>query len=157
LKWKSVKQLYKIKTAAASLKQFLKSDMQIYKFKFISSYSVIMSSEKEITNNLLLKLTAINFNHNALKLFSYVKISVNKISQLDINISIKKVKTFLYIKILKRRWKNNDTDFNEFIIKILKIMLTLTAFIVNNENNEYSAKTDILTSLIYAEAVKDSI
>jgi len=36
-------------------------------------------------------------------------------------------------------------------------MLTLTAFIVNNENNEYSAKTDILTSLIYAEAVKDSI
>jgi len=157
LKWKSVKQLYKIKTAAASLKQFLKSDMQIYKFKFISSYSVIMSSEKEITNNLLLKLTAINFNHNALKLFSYVKISVNKISHLDINISIKKVKTFLYVKILKRRWKNNDTDFNEFIIKILKIMLTLTAFIVNNENNEYSAKTDILTSLIYAEAVKDSI
>ncbi len=73
------------------------------------------------------------------------------------SISIKKVKTFLCIKILKRRQKNNDTDFNEFIIKILRIMLTLTVFTVNNENNKYSAKTDILTSLIYAEAVRDSI
>jgi len=36
-------------------------------------------------------------------------------------------------------------------------MLTLTAFTVNNENNEYSVKTDILTFLIYAEAVRDSI
>ncbi len=73
------------------------------------------------------------------------------------SISIKKVKTFLCIKILKRRQKNNDTDFNEFIIKILRIMLTLTVFTVNDENNKYSAKTDILTSLIYAEAVRDSI
>ena len=36
-------------------------------------------------------------------------------------------------------------------------MLTLTVFTVNDENNEYSVKIDILTSLIYAEAVKDSI
>jgi len=36
-------------------------------------------------------------------------------------------------------------------------MLTLTAFIVNDKNNEYSAKTNILTSLIYTEAVRDSI
>ena len=36
-------------------------------------------------------------------------------------------------------------------------MLTLTAFIINDENNKYSAKTNILTSLIYAEAVRDSI
>jgi len=43
------------------------------------------------------------------------------------------------------------------MIKILKIMLTLTAFTVNNENNEYLIKTDILTSLIYTEAVRDSI
>ncbi len=43
------------------------------------------------------------------------------------------------------------------MIKILKIMLTLTVFTVNDENNEYSVKIDILTSLIYAEAVKDSI
>jgi len=77
--------------------------MQTYKFKLMSSYSIIMLSEKEITDNSLLKLIAINFNYNALKLFFYVKISVNKISHLDISVSIKKVKTFLYIKILKRR------------------------------------------------------
>ena len=62
-----------------------------------------MLSEKEITDNSLFKLTAINFNHNALKLFSYVKISVNKISHLDVSISIRKVKTFLCIEILKRK------------------------------------------------------
>jgi len=73
------------------------------------------------------------------------------------NVLIKKVKTFLYIKILKRRQKNNDTDFNKFIIKILKVMLTLTAFTVNDESNKYLIKTDILTSLTYAEAVRDSI
>ncbi len=77
--------------------------MQIYRFKFISSHSVVTSLKKEITDNLLLKLTAINFNYNALKLFSYIKISVNKINHLDINVLIKRVKTFLYIKILKRR------------------------------------------------------
>ncbi len=131
--------------------------MQTYRFRFMSSYSVVMLSEKEITDNLLLKLIAINFNYNALKLFFHIKISVNKISHSDVNISIKKVKTFLCIKILKRRQKNNDTDFNEFIIKILKIMLTLIAFTVNDESNEYSVKTDILTSLIYAEAVRDLI
>jgi len=131
--------------------------MQSYKFKFISSHSVVTLSEKEITDNSLFKLTAINFNYNALKLFSYIEISVNKISHLDMSILIKKVKTFLYIKILKRRQKNNDINFNEFIIKILKVMLTLTAFIVNNENNKYSVKTDILTSLIYAEVVRNLI
>ncbi len=36
-------------------------------------------------------------------------------------------------------------------------MLTLTVFTVNDESNKYLAKTDISTSLIYAEAVKDSI
>ena len=131
--------------------------MQIYRFKFISSHSVVTSLKKEITDNLLLKLTAINFNYNALKLFSYIKISVNKINHLDINVLIKRVKTFLYIKILKRRQKNNDIDFNEFIIKILKVMLTLIVFTVNDKNNKYLIKINILTSLIYAEAVRDSI
>ncbi len=69
----------------------------------MSSHSVVTLSEKEITDNLLLKLTAINFNYNALKLFFYVEISVNKISHLDMSVLIKKVKTFLYIKILKKR------------------------------------------------------
>jgi len=77
--------------------------MQSYEFKLMSSHSVIMSSEKEITDNSLLKLIVINFNYNVLKLFFHIKISVNKISHLDISVSIKKVKTFLYIKILKRR------------------------------------------------------
>jgi len=131
--------------------------MQSYKFRLISSHFVVTSSEKKITDNSLLKLIAVNFNHNALKLFSYVKISINKISYSDINISIKRVKTFLCIKILKRRQKNNDIDFNKFIIKILKIMLTLTAFTVNDENNKYSVKTDILTSLTYTEAVRNLI
>ena len=131
--------------------------MQTHKFRLTSSYFVVTLLKKEITDNLLLKLIAVNFNHNTLKLFSYVEISVNKISHLNINVSIKKVKTFLCIKILKKRWKNNDTDFNELIIKILKVILILTAFIVNDESNEYSVKTDILTSLIYAEAVKDLI
>jgi len=77
--------------------------MQIYRFKFINFYSVVMLLKKEITDSSLLKLTAINFNYNALKLFFYIKISVNKISHLDVNILIKKVKTFLYIEILKKR------------------------------------------------------
>jgi len=123
----------------------------------MSSHSVVMLSKKEITDNSLLKLTTINFNHNVLKLFFYIKISVNKISHLDINISIKKVKTFLCIKILKRRQKNNNIDFNELMTKILRIMLTLTAFTVNDENSKHSIKTDILTSLTYAEAVRDLI
>jgi len=116
-----------------------------------------MLSEKEITDNLLLKLIVVNFNYNALKLFFYIEIFVNKISHLDMSILIKKVKIFLYIKILKKRQKNNDTDFNKFIIKILKVILTLTAFTINNESNEYSVKTDILISLIYTEVVRDSI
>ncbi len=116
-----------------------------------------MSLKKEITDNSLSKLTAVNFDHNTLKLFSYVEISVNKISHLDMNVLTKRVKTFLYIEILKRRWKNNDTDFNELITKILKVMLTLTAFTVNDENNKHSVKIDILTSLIYIEVVRDSI
>jgi len=116
-----------------------------------------MLSKKEITDNSLLKLIAINFNHNILKFFFYIEISVNKISHLDMSILIKKVKTFLYIKILKRKQKNNDTDFNKFIIKILKIMLILTVFTVNDESNEHSVRTDILTSLVYIEVVRDSI
>jgi len=77
--------------------------MQIYKFRLMSFHFVVMLSKKEITDNSLLKLTVINFNHNTLKFFFHIKISVNKISHSDINVSIKKVKIFLYIKILKRR------------------------------------------------------
>ncbi len=77
--------------------------MQTYELKLMNSYLVVTLSEKEIIDNSLLKLIIINFNHNTLKLFSHVEISVNKISHLDMNVSTKKVKTFLYIKILKKR------------------------------------------------------
>ena len=36
-------------------------------------------------------------------------------------------------------------------------MLTLIVFTVNDKNNKYSVKTDISISLIYVEAVRDSI
>jgi len=123
----------------------------------MSFHFVVTLLKKEITSNSLLKLIAINFNHNTLKLFFHIEISINKISHLDVSISIKKVKTFLCIKILKRRQKNNDINFNEFMIKILKIMLILTAFTVNDKNSKHSVRIDILTFLIYAEAVRDSI
>ncbi len=43
------------------------------------------------------------------------------------------------------------------MIKILKVMLILTAFTVNDKNNKYSVKTNISISLIYVEAVRDLI
>ncbi len=44
---------------------------------------------------------------------------------------------------------------NEFSIKILRAMLTLTAFFINKEDS--IIRSDISTSVIYAEAVRDSI
>jgi len=44
---------------------------------------------------------------------------------------------------------------NELLIKILKVILTLTAFFIDKEDSVI--KLDILISVIYAEAVKDSI
>ncbi len=69
----------------------------------MNSHFIVMLSEKEITDNSLLKLIVVNFNYNALKLFFYVEISINKINYLDVSVLTKRVKTFLYIKILKRR------------------------------------------------------
>jgi len=74
-----------------------------YRFRSVNFHSVVILLKKEIIDNSLSKLTAVNFDHNTLKLFSHIKISVNKISHSDVNILIKKVKTFLYIKISKRR------------------------------------------------------
>jgi len=44
---------------------------------------------------------------------------------------------------------------NELSIKILKVMLTLTAFFADKEDS--IIRSDILMSVIYAEAVRDSI
>jgi len=44
---------------------------------------------------------------------------------------------------------------NEFSIKILRAMLTLAAFFTDKEDSVI--RSDISTSVIYAEAVRDSI
>ncbi len=44
---------------------------------------------------------------------------------------------------------------NELLIKILKVILTLTVFFTDKE--DFMIRFDILTSAIYAEAVRDSI
>ena len=44
---------------------------------------------------------------------------------------------------------------NKFLIKILRIILTLTAFFTDKEDS--IIKFDILMSVIYAEAVRDLI
>ncbi len=44
---------------------------------------------------------------------------------------------------------------NEFLIKISRIILTLIAFFIDKE--DFIIKFDISISVIYAEAVRDSI
>jgi len=44
---------------------------------------------------------------------------------------------------------------NEFLIKILKVILILTAFSADKEDSVI--RSDILTFVIYAEAVRDLI
>ncbi len=44
---------------------------------------------------------------------------------------------------------------DKFLIKILKIMLTFTAFSIDKE--DFIVRSDILTFVIYVEAVRDSI
>ena len=44
---------------------------------------------------------------------------------------------------------------NEFLIKILKAILTLTVFFTNKKDSVI--RSDILTSVIYAEVVRDLI
>ena len=63
---------------------------------------------------------------------------------------LKMIKQFLWVEILKRQWKNNDSDLDESATKMLKIMLTLTAL-------ETDDAQSISTSLIYVKAVKDSV
>jgi len=44
---------------------------------------------------------------------------------------------------------------NEFLIKILRIILTFTAFFIDKKDSVI--RSDISMSVIYAEAVRDSI
>ena len=62
----------------------------------------------------------------------------------------KMIKQFLWVEILKRQWKNNDSDLDKFTIKMLKIILMLAALKTDNAQS-------ISTSLIYVKAVRDLI
>jgi len=70
-------------------------------------------------------------------------------------VTLKKVKTFLCIKISKQKRDDNNQDVNEFSIKMFKIMLALVTLSANEENSVI--KSDIFMFIIYAEAVRDSI
>ncbi len=68
------------------------------------------------------------------------------------------IKRFLYVKILKKRQKEDDSDLNEFMTKIFRIMLILTALTANDETLKSSSlRQDILTFVSYIKAVRDSV
>ena len=63
---------------------------------------------------------------------------------------LKMVKQFLWVEVLKRQQKNNDSDLDESVTKMSKTMLTLAALETDNAQN-------IPTPLIYVKAVRDSV
>jgi len=71
--------------------------------------------------------------------------------------TLKEVRIFLCVEILKWKKNNNndDQDADKLSIKILRVMLTLVMFFIDKEDSVI--KSDISTSVIYAEAVRDSI
>ena len=62
----------------------------------------------------------------------------------------KMVKQFLWVEILKRQQKDDDSDLDKPTTKVLKIMLTLTTLEADNV-------LSIPTSLTYVKAVKDPV
>ena len=114
-----------------------------------------------LNNSMMNKLIVINLNSSQTsetRQFSHIKIFINKADNSAEDILIEEVKTFLYIKVSKRKQNNDDDkqDLNELLFKISQAMLTLIAFTAD-ERNFNNVKTDIFTFVIYAEAVKDSI
>ena len=139
---------------------------------FIISHTVFEVSDINIMNELtminlnrsqtndkadiLSKMIAVNKNKNKFRVFLYIEIFISKL--IAENAFTEKVRTFLCIEILKRKWNNNDVkwNMNEFLFKILRIMLALTVFTVDEEDSD-DIKFDISIFVIYAEAVKDFI
>ena len=80
------------------------------------------------------------------------EISMSDITALCESVSseLKMVKQFLWVEILKRQQKDDDSDLNESATKVSKIMLTLTALETDNAQS-------ISTSLIYVKAVEDFV
>jgi len=70
-------------------------------------------------------------------------------------VTLKKVKTFLCVKISKQKRDNNNQDADEFSIKIFKVIFAFTT--LSTDKKDFAVKSDIFTSIIYIEAVKDSI
>ena len=58
----------------------------------------------------------------------------------------------------KKRQKNDDSDLNESITKIFRIMLTFMTLTANNKiSHTVLLKFNIFTFMMYVKAVKDSI
>jgi len=70
-------------------------------------------------------------------------------------VTLKRVRTFLCIEILKWKRDNNNQDVNEFSIKMFKIIFALVTLSADKENSVIIF--NIFTFIIYTEAVKDSI
>ena len=109
------------------------------------------------------KLIEVNFDNILtemlleIKHFLYIEIFSNVIKQQS-DISVKKIKRFLDIKIFKRRQKNDDSNLNKLIIKIFKTILALTVLTASNETSYIvSSRSDIFTFTIYIKAVRNSI
>ena len=76
--------------------------------------------------------------------------SETTVSCKPVGCKLKMVKQFLWVEILKRQQKNNDSDLNEPATKVLKTMLALAALETDNAQS-------ISTSLTYVKAVGDSV
>jgi len=70
-------------------------------------------------------------------------------------VTFKKVRTFLCIEILKQKRDNNNQNADEFSIKMFKVMFALVTLFTDEKNS--IIKFNILTSIIYTEAVRNSI
>jgi len=70
-------------------------------------------------------------------------------------VTLKKVRTFLYVEISKQKRDNNNQNVNEFSVKMSKVMLALVTLFTDKK--KFVIRSDILMSIIYVEAVKNSI
>ena len=67
---------------------------------------------------------------------------------------LRKLELFCVLRSQNKK-NNNNQDADEFLIKLSKIMLAFVILSADKEN--FAIKFDIFMSIIYTEAVKDSI
>lgn len=140
------------------MKSVLTFSIQTCEFRSVSfELNIVSSPENETMTVLLLKSTAVNSDKTATNESSVMKhLSHVKILTHITDTSDDEVKTFLCVKIFKRRHKNDNSDLNELMTKIFKVMLALTALTANDEIS-LSLRADILTSVTYIKAVRDLV